>query len=149
MKITINVIEDLLPLYFDEELSSDSREIIEDYFKQNPDYEKKVREEQGRLAKLPSISSGDIQPEDNFEKEKLMNLKNTQHLIQLRTIIFAVANFGIFFPLVYYTFYDFGDREFKNFSDILTDVGGILFIVGVIAWIAYFVLKHRLRTSEV
>ena len=41
MKITIKVIEDLLPLYFDDELSTDSREIVEEYFKQNPDFEKK------------------------------------------------------------------------------------------------------------
>ena len=55
-----------------------------------------------------------------------MTLRNTQKLIQIRTVIFAIANFGLLFPILYYTFYDFGDREFKSFGELFFNVGGVI-----------------------
>ena len=43
MKITDDVIADLLPLYYSGECSADTKLLVEQYFRENPDFEKQAR----------------------------------------------------------------------------------------------------------
>ena len=43
MKITREVVTDLLPIYFSGEASSGTKSLVEDYFRENPDFERMAR----------------------------------------------------------------------------------------------------------
>ena len=49
MNINKDVITDLLPLYFSEECSAGTKQLVEEYFESNPDFEKWAK----RLNKNP------------------------------------------------------------------------------------------------
>jgi len=55
MNATRNVINDLLPAYFAGEASDDTRRFIEDYFRQDPEFERMAREREQRLEPLAHI----------------------------------------------------------------------------------------------
>ena len=43
MNITREVVMDLLPIYFSGEASSDTKSLVEEYFRDNPDFERMAR----------------------------------------------------------------------------------------------------------
>ncbi len=43
MNVTRNVVTDLLPVYFAGEASGDTKVLVEDYFRQDPDFERVAR----------------------------------------------------------------------------------------------------------
>ena len=43
MNITQEVVTDLLPVYFSDEASSDTKSLVEEYFRENPDFERMAR----------------------------------------------------------------------------------------------------------
>ena len=43
MNITQGVVNDLLPVYFSGEASNDTRSLVEDYFRENPEFERMAR----------------------------------------------------------------------------------------------------------
>lgn len=55
MKITRDVISDLWPLYESGEASEDTRMVVEEYLRENPGFERQLREDEsiGLLAALP------------------------------------------------------------------------------------------------
>ena len=140
MKITEDIILDLLPIYFEGEVSKDSQSLIESYFDDNPDFAIRMRKEfeQG-LPELPIIQ--------HPQEHKMTTIKNTQNLLKLRTLLFTVAILSTCFPILYYTFFDFGDRVFEGFNWMWSDIGGIIGILGVLTWVGYLIVRYRMRTS--
>ena len=53
MKITRDVITDLLPVYLANEASDDTRKIIEEFLKQDPDFAKLIAEQEKPLTHIP------------------------------------------------------------------------------------------------
>jgi hypothetical protein len=43
MNVTREVVTDLLPIYFSDEASADTKALVEDYFRQDPDFERIAR----------------------------------------------------------------------------------------------------------
>lgn len=82
MKITRNVIEDLLPLYLAEEASADSRALVEEYLKTDRELARMAREADG--LGLPE----DI-PVSLTKEDKMKAYKEAKRLIFLRTVILA------------------------------------------------------------
>ena len=65
MKLEREVIIDLLPAYFSGEASAATRALVEDYFRENPDFEKSARSAGGPLESL-KVAPSRLDP----EKEK-------------------------------------------------------------------------------
>jgi hypothetical protein len=66
MKLEREVIIDLLPAYFSSEASAATRALVEDYFREHPDFERSARDAGGWLDRL-NVSASAPDP----EKEKL------------------------------------------------------------------------------
>lgn len=66
MKLEREVIIDLLPAYFSGEASAATRRLVEDFFRENPDFEKSARSAGGALESLKAAP-----PRLDPEKEKL------------------------------------------------------------------------------
>jgi len=83
MEITRNVILDLLPLYLADEVSADTRALIEEYLKTDPDLANVVKHS------ITMELSEDI-PVPLTKEDKLNAYKKAKRLINLRTVILAV-----------------------------------------------------------
>ena len=83
MKISCNVIEDLLPLYVDEAASEDSRQLVEEHLKGCPSCRKMLEE----IKKDNQLGTDHrISPEEN-KKAELQSLKNIRKRIQEKNFV--------------------------------------------------------------
>lgn len=69
MNVTRDVIRDLLPAYFAGEASQDTRLLVEEYFRQDPEFERLAREGAATLDSLGKIQ--DLPPDQAREKSAL------------------------------------------------------------------------------
>ncbi|MGB9120983.1 MAG: hypothetical protein WCE73_10210 [Candidatus Angelobacter sp.] len=89
MKLEREVIVDLLPAYFSGEASAATRMLVEDFFRENPDFEKSARSAAGPLdslkAAVPKLDAG-----LNAEREKLA-LERARLVTETRSSFFWLA----------------------------------------------------------
>ena len=85
MNLEREVIVDLLPAYFSGEASAATRALVEDYFRQNPDFEKSARSAAGPLDSLKAAP-----PRLDPEKEK-MALERARLVTETRSSFFWLA----------------------------------------------------------
>ncbi|HEY45556.1 MAG: hypothetical protein AMJ88_12340 [Anaerolineae bacterium SM23_ 63] len=82
MEITRNVILDLMPLYLADEVSADTRDLIEKYLETDPE-----------LAKIAKQSAAMELPEDIpvplTEEDKMEAYREAKRLLYRRTVIWA------------------------------------------------------------
>jgi hypothetical protein len=97
MKITKNVILDLLPLYAADEVSSDTRALVDEYLKTDP--------ELANVAKqLSSMKiNGDV-PSALSKDDKMIAYQRARRINLIQTIIIAGA-ISIFLMLVLFAFF--------------------------------------------
>ena len=82
MEITRNVIEDMLPLYLADEASADTRALVDEYLKTDPELASMAKE--SALMELPKDIPVSLTKEDKMEA-----YKEAKRLMFLRTIILA------------------------------------------------------------
>ena len=85
MNLEREVIVDLLPAYFSGEASAATRALVEDFFRENPDFEKSARSAAGPLERLKAAP-----PRLDPEKEKLA-LERARMVTETRTSFFWLA----------------------------------------------------------
>jgi hypothetical protein len=85
MKIEREIIVDLLPAYFSGESSAATRRLVEDFFRENPDFEKSARSAAGPLESL-RVPAPKLDP----EKEKLA-LECARLVTETRSSFFWLA----------------------------------------------------------
>lgn len=100
MNPTRDLITDLLPAYFSAEASADTRALVEEFFAQDPEFERMAR----RLAAgLNTVKSAVPPDQDDLEKRALMrtrtelrgkNISLGMVLAGLLAIVFLAANEG-------------------------------------------------------
>lgn len=100
MNPTRDLITDLLPAYFSGEASADTRALVEEYFAQDPEFERMARRLAAGLNTLKSAAPAD--PQD-LEKRALMrtraelrgkNISLGMVLAGILAIVFLAANDG-------------------------------------------------------
>ena len=94
MNVTREVVTDLLPIYFSGEASGDTKVLVEDYFRQDPDFERIARSAAAPLGTLRAaapIAAGS-------EKEK-RDLESVRWGLQWRKVLFGVSLFLTLVPL--------------------------------------------------
>ena len=94
MNVTREVITDLLPIYFSGEASEDTKALVEEYFRQDSDFERVARSAATPLEALRTaapIAAGS-------EKEK-RDLECVRWALQWRRVLFVVSLFLTLVPL--------------------------------------------------
>jgi hypothetical protein len=94
MNVTREVVTDLLPIYFAGEASGDTKVLVEDYFRQDPDFERIARSAATPLETLRSARPS----APSAEREK-RDLQSVLWGLRRRTWLFGVSLFLTLAPL--------------------------------------------------
>src|SRR6516225_12024049 len=86
MNVTRQVVTDLLPIYLSGEASEDTKTLVEDYFRQDPDFERIARSAGTPLETLRATAPIAAAP----EKEK-RDLESIRWRLQWRKVLFGVS----------------------------------------------------------
>jgi hypothetical protein len=95
MNVTRDVVTDLLPVYFSGEASEDTKRLMEDYFRENPDFERIAR---GAARPLETLRAAPPVAAD-AEKEK-RDLQWVREELFRRRLMFGLALVFTFAPLI-------------------------------------------------
>ena len=135
MKITRDVITDLLPVYLSGEASQDTKALVDAFLKDDPEFSKLVRE------------NGAILPESqiNLSKENEMDtLLKTQKLLRQRSTYMA---FTILFTLLPLSFYI--DAQGMHWMWTDTPVNVAIFTgFAIIFGFQYWRISQKLKSSD-
>jgi hypothetical protein len=138
MKVTREVITDLLPVYLSKEASSDTRELVEEFFRQDPEFAALVNERKSEelLGKLPVSAL----PEDH-ERQTLMKTKSMlkwrAHWLGL-AILFTLMPLSCVFSSKGLIWIMVRDAPYA---------ANTYFILAVVSWFQYFRTRRKLRLS--
>lgn len=94
MNVTREVITDLLPIYFSGEASGDTKVLVEDYFRQDPDFERIARSAATPLETLRAAAPIPASPE-----RKKLDLESVFLGLRRRQWLFGVSLFLTLAPL--------------------------------------------------
>jgi hypothetical protein len=134
MTISKNVINDLLPLYFSNECSTDTKQLIENYLKSNPDFEKEIK--QFSRNPLPNTL-----PQTLEEEIEMKSLKKTRRLLKMRSYFMG---FAIFFSLIPFSFLYTGGEFYWLFREAPTSAF-VYAVIGIGFWISYFISNRNIN----
>jgi hypothetical protein len=98
MNITREVVTDLLPIYFSGDASNDTKSLVEEYFRDNPDFERMARSAGTPLETLrtaPAVAAGSEKEKRDLESV-LWGLKRRQWLFGL-SLFFTLTPLTFFF----------------------------------------------------
>ena len=140
MKVTREVVTDLLPAYFSKEASADTCELVEEFFEQDPEFAglAKERNSEALLADLPPISL----PEEH-ERETLIRAQNTlkwrAHWLTM-AILFTLLPLSCVFSSKGLVWIMLRDAPYAAQTFL---------ILAVVSWIQFFRTRHKLRSSRI
>lgn len=93
MKVEREVIIDLLPAYFSGEASAATRALVEEYFREHPDFEKTARSAGGPLEELKVPLSALEAAKEKFAFERARQVRETTSAFLWIAIIFSLLPF--------------------------------------------------------
>jgi hypothetical protein len=140
MNVTREVVTDLLPIYLSGEASGDTKVLVEDYFRHDPDFERIARSAAAPLETLRAaapIAAGS-------EKEK-RDLENVRWGLQWRKVLFGVS---LFLTLVPLSFYSHGQIVSPMVRDAPWEAA-FYWSLAVLFWFLYFARLRRRAASLV
>lgn len=106
MKISCNIIEDLLPLYVDDMVSEDSRQLVEEHLKACPTC-RRMQEEIMRENHLTDIKKGSDSVQTNkMEAELLKKIRCKIRKKRIASVLLAVAIVLAAGGIGHYWYYD-------------------------------------------
>ena len=125
MNVTREVITDLLPVYFSGEASADTVAMVEEFFRQDPEFAHLAR----RMSDVREKLVRDVPaPEAIVEKTAL---QKTREMVQTRNLWLAFALAYTVVPIFVYR----------------TRVAHIFFFFAACCWVAYLFYYVKLRRS--
>ncbi len=138
MKITRNVIIDLLPIYLSGEASEDTRAMVEVYCKHDAE-----------LSTLLGAGGGDPFGEDDMplpvEEVEMRILRNTKKKLRTRSTVLGLA---IFFSLAPFSFI-FTEGQGMRWLVLENPpwYPATLVILALLSWTTYVAMRHRMRSA--
>jgi hypothetical protein len=142
MKITRDVIVDLLPAYQSGEASADTKALIEEYLREDPQLARVVRQPELPVEKLAAEAPPDLM---------LRSLAKTKKLIRLRSWLLTLgilSTWASFFTLIWDLKLD--GRPVRGTFFMWRDQplwAAAAAAVAVCCWVAYYRIWRRLRTT--
>ena len=135
MKITRDVITDLLPVYLSGEASTDTTALVEDFLKDDPEFAKLIG---GNGAVLP-------ESQINLSKESEMDtLLKTQKLLRQRSTYLAFTILFVLLPLSFYF-----DSQGIHWMWVDTPINAAIFAgFAIIFGIQYWRISRKLKASD-
>ena len=134
MKVTRDVIVDLLPLYESGEASEETKRLVREFLAADPELARRVEKlKQARLATDKPLPRPEVEME---------SLKRARRLMRTQSSVMAVA---IFFTLAPFAFLFQEGRVSWLLIRESPVVGGAYLFTGIVLWIIYFVMRLRLR----
>jgi hypothetical protein len=142
MIIEREVIVDLLPAYFSGEASAATRRLVEDFFRENPDFEKSARSAAGPLESLRAAPPR-LDPGLYAEKEKLA-LERARLVTETRSSFFWLA---VLSTLMLFLFrIQNGNIVWIVWSSSASGSGSrapMFIAMAVFFWLFYFLARRR------
>lgn len=135
MKVEREVIIDLLPAYFSGEASAATRALVEEYFRQDPEFEKRARRAGGPLDVLKSPAAATIDP----EKERLA-LERARLVVETRSSFLGMA---VLFTVMMLLFRVQDHKIIWVFWDGSPLRGIVISAVAGFLWLLYFLMRGR------
>jgi hypothetical protein len=138
MNVTREVVTDLLPIYFSGEASSDTKSLVEEYFRENPDFERMARSAGTPLETLraaPPVAAGS-------EMEK-RDLESVRCGFERRKWLFGLSLFLTLTPL---SFYFTHGHLVSLMGDFLWEAA-LDWSMAVLFWFLYFARPGRRAAS--
>lgn len=134
MNITREVITDLLPAYFSGEASEDTRTLVEDYFRENRDFERITRKAATPCHMLRA--SAKVSADVEAEKRGLDKIRGE---LQWRKWLFGGA---LFFTLAPLSVLVKGSTSWWIVRDDPLEAG-FLWVIAAILWVVYLMRLRR------
>jgi hypothetical protein len=141
MNITREVVTDLLPIYFSGEASSDTKSLVEDYFHENPDFERVARSAGAPLETLRAASP----VASGSEKEK-RDLESVRCGLDRRKWLFGLSLFLTLSPLFFY--FTHGHLVSLMIGDFLWEAA-FYWSMAALFWFLYFARLRWRKASLV
>jgi hypothetical protein len=141
MNVTRDVITDLLPVYFSGEASEDTKQLVENYFRENPDFERIARRAAMPLEQLPRTAP--VRAEAEREKS---DLEWARKEFFRRRMLFGMALFFTCAPLI--TVYRNGRVDWTAFLNGPVSPA-LLWCVAGLQWFQYFARLSRRTTAMI
>ena len=135
MKITRDVITDLLPVYLAGEASEDTQRLVDEFLQADPEFAELVAKQNKPLEKTNI----------NLSKENEMKtLQDTRSLLKKRSYYLAFTIFFLLLPAAF----TFGSNGFHwMWADTPINIA-IFIVVGIFNGVQYWRLSQRLKGSE-
>src|SRR6266496_1125138 len=125
MNVTKDVINDLYPLYVEQECSADTRALVEEYLQRNPTHAEELR--QVLRAPLP----GAVPPTRDLEE--VQSLREARRRVRRRSWLMGLA---IFFSLAPFSFLHTGGKTYWLLLE--SPVAALIYgALGVACWIGF------------
>jgi hypothetical protein len=139
MKVTREVMKDLLPLYFSGEASDDTRTLVEEYFRENPEFERMARGSARSLEMLQTTVA--VAPEAKKEKR---DLESVHKAVWRHKLNFGLALLFTLVPLAFV--YSKGHLVWMMVRNAPWEAG-LYWLMAALFWVLYFVRPRR-RTAS-
>jgi len=131
MNVTREVITDLLPVYYAEECSKDTKLLVEEFFKANPEFERQAK---GLRTPFPSTI-----PQGLAKEDEMKLLGKTRRLLRVRS---SIMGFAIFCSLAPFSFIYTQGKFYWLLSE--SPASAIIYgIVGIALWVSYAIMKRK------
>ncbi|MFO1512025.1 MAG: hypothetical protein U1F83_03780 [Verrucomicrobiota bacterium] len=131
MNITKDVINDLYPLYLENECSADTRALVEEYLRRNPQHAEELR----RITDVPL--PGTVMSVKNLDETQ--SLREARRRVRRRSWLMALA---IFFSLTPFSFVSTGGNTWWMLRDA-TGSALLYGAIGITFWGIYAVDRKR------
>lgn len=141
MKITENVVIDLLPVYLSGEASPDTKALIEEFLRQDPEFANLVEKQKGEFGREQELLQPPGAPSADHE---LRTLARTRALMERQKWSMAVALMLTAFPFSFV--FSGGHLTFVVVRDQpLLAVAS--WLGAAVLWIQYFITRRRVRAA--
>lgn len=141
MKVTQNVVMDLLPVYLSGEASPDSKELIEEFLRQDPEFANLVEKQKREFGRQQELLQPAAAPSADHE---LRTLAQTRALMERQKWSMAVALMLTAFPFSFV--FSGGQFTFMMVRDQPL-LAAASWLGAAVLWIQYFVTRRRLRVA--
>jgi ferric-dicitrate binding protein FerR (iron transport regulator) len=134
MKVTKQIIDDLIPLYAANECSADTRALVEEYLQQNPREAEELRAVMKSSLPRMTLPANDLQ--------EIRSFLEARRQLRRRSWIRSVA---IFFSLVPFSFYYADGHSWWLLRDAPKSAL-VYFALGMGLWVFFFADRRRAQS---